>query len=81
MDYKRRLATAEREISGLTVAPRSSGYPLTRAALASHQARWILSERLSPEAKAKVPGALGRLRSVDPPAPAPTPQTMRTLVG
>jgi CelD/BcsL family acetyltransferase involved in cellulose biosynthesis len=44
MDYKRRLADAEREISGLTIVPRSAGYPLARAALAPYQARWGLSD-------------------------------------
>jgi CelD/BcsL family acetyltransferase involved in cellulose biosynthesis len=66
MAYKRRLADAEREVSGLTIVPRGAGYPLARATLAPYQARWALSERLSPATKDKVRGALARLRSINP---------------
>jgi len=62
MDYKRRLATAEREISGLTIVPRSAGYPLARATLAPYEARWALSDRLSSETKEKVRRTLARSR-------------------
>jgi CelD/BcsL family acetyltransferase involved in cellulose biosynthesis len=78
MDYKRRLATGEREISGLTIAPRSAGYALARATLAPHEARWALSDSLSPETKGKVRGALGRARSLSRP-PGPRPRVRRTL--
>lgn len=62
MDYKRRLADAQEEITGLTVVPRSAAtYPLTRLGLLAYQARWALSARLSKRTKARLRHALPRL--------------------
>jgi CelD/BcsL family acetyltransferase involved in cellulose biosynthesis len=77
MAYKRRLANAEREISGLTIVPHSAGYPLARAALAPYQARWALSDRLSAETKVRVRDALGRARSLSRPEASRPQQTVR----
>lgn len=63
MDYKRRLAGFEREISGLTMVPHGPSYALARATLAPHQARWELTARLSPETKAKLRGAVAMARA------------------
>ncbi len=52
--YKDRLADEEGELGILTLVPHGRGHLTARLGLARHQARWALSERLSPESKARL---------------------------
>lgn len=52
--YKDRLADEEGELGLLTLVPHGSGHLAARLGMARHQLRWALSERLSPESKARL---------------------------
>ena len=52
--YKQRLANDEAAVRDIVLVPHGPSYPLARARLAPHQARWGISRRLSPKTKRRL---------------------------
>ncbi len=61
-DYKYRLADSEDLLEWVTLVPPGRRYVLGRAALSPVQLRYAVTQRLTPEQKEKLRGAVARVR-------------------